>query len=639
MIIALVGASLVSASPDADNITVENHAGDNVAIDSISCVEPIANDTHSIDNQISNDEIIQDSTNSIDNQISNDEIIDESSKSEINENIKINNKSDIPGPKLNITGPKVNANDLKIKGPVLVGSFSELQSQINSAKAGSVLYLFKDYNGKSGEVINLNKDLTINGLGNTIDCRGEKNCRAFYSTSGNIILKNLRIINGKNDDTDKGGAIQIMESAKYTIINCTFENNWAESYGGAIYNGVDKKLTIENCKFIGNTAHSADGGAIYSKGDMDIEDSLFKSNVADEYGGAIACKKNMYLLNANFIGNEAKSRDWSWYEYIYHWLDNPFCRGGAIFCNGKVTIYNGLFENNTSADYAGAIWADVIDINRNQDILNTPATKFVNNIAGNKSGGAIYSNKSMWAMNTLFEGNQAHVDGGAIFAWNNVTLKNCQFLFNKAEGSLSQCYGGAIRCKDYDTDGNVYIEDCSFFRNYAYDYGGAIYADNIYINNKQSDDGKILTYFQNNIAADDDGGALYANKEVIVKNALFEENEAYCSGGGIYAKGDVNVYHCEFDNNTALNGVISNGGGIYCKSNVNVENSTFANNNAKGIGPAIYAIENININQNSNGKNYSSYFANNKPRSAINPDQIVCDKDHGKIKYTNTYFS
>ena len=643
MIMALIGASVVSASPDVDNVTVDNYNGDDVALDAISYVEPITDDTNSVDDTICYGENVDCSSNAVDSSSS------QINQCEINNTTiddgKTNNQTDIQGPKinttgtLNITGPKINASDLDIKGPVLVGSFSELQNQINAAKAGSVLYLFKDYKGKSGEVINLNKDLTINGLGNTIDCRGEKNCRAFYSTSGNIVLKNLNIINGKNEDTDKGGAIQIMESAKYTIINCTFKNNWAEKYGGAIYNGVNKKLSIINSSFIGNTANSVDGGAIYSEGVIDIEDSLFKSNVADEYGGAIACKKNMYLLNAEFIGNVARSRDWSWYEYIYHWVDNPYCRGGAIYCSENVSIYNGLFENNTSADHAGAIWANVIDINRDQDLFNTPTTIFRNNIAGNKSGGAIYANKCMRAMNTLFDSNEAYVDGGAIFAWNNVTLKNCNFQFNKAEGSTSQCYGGAIRCKDDDTAGNVYIENCAFFKNYAYDYGGAIYADNIYINDKQSDDGKISTYFQGNIVADNEGGALYADKEVIVKNALFEGNEAYGSGGGIYAKGDVNAYHCEFNNNSALNGINANGGGIYSKSNVNVENSTFTNNYAKGVGPAIYAIENININQNSNGKNYRSHFANNKASYTMNQDQIVCDKDHGKIKYINTDFS
>ena len=254
MIIALIGASVVSASSDVDNVTVENYNGDDVALDAIAYVEPITYDTTSIDDEICIAEEFDHSSNAVDNSTSH------LNQCEINnidtDDGKTNNQTDISGPKintnatLNITGPKINANDLNIKGPVLVGSFSELQNQVNAAKPGSVLYLFKDYKGKSGEVINLNKDLTINGLGNTIDCRGEKNCRAFYSTSGNIVLKNLNIINGKNDDTDKGGAIQIMESAKYTIINCTFKNNWAECSGGAIYNGVDKKLSLINCNFI-----------------------------------------------------------------------------------------------------------------------------------------------------------------------------------------------------------------------------------------------------------------------------------------------------------------------------------------------------------------------------------------------------
>ncbi|WP_407432067.1 hypothetical protein [Methanobrevibacter sp.] len=42
----------------------------------------------------------------------------------------------------------------------------------------------------------MDKDLTIDGQGHTIDCLGENNCFAFYSKGGSITLKNLIIING-----------------------------------------------------------------------------------------------------------------------------------------------------------------------------------------------------------------------------------------------------------------------------------------------------------------------------------------------------------------------------------------------------------------------------------------------------------
>ena len=126
------------------------------------------------------------------------------------------------------------------------GTFDDLQLEINNVPAGSKLYLTRDYTGHYGSRIQFNKDLTIDAQGHTLDCLNEKGCSAFYSSSGTITLLNMRIINGHNDYTDKGGAIYITGSSQYTLKNCIFENNWADDYGGAIYNDVNKPLTILN---------------------------------------------------------------------------------------------------------------------------------------------------------------------------------------------------------------------------------------------------------------------------------------------------------------------------------------------------------------------------------------------------------
>ena len=201
------------------------------------------------------------------------------------------------------------------------GTFADLQSEINNAPEGSVLNLTRDYNGAYDYRIQLNKNLTINGQGHTLNCLGEKDCSAFYSNSGYIILKNLKIINGKNDFNQKGGAIYIEGSAQYTIINCTFNNNWADDYGGAIYNDINKPLTIINCNFDNNKADDDHGGAIYSKGELDIKNSTFTSNIASYDGGAFYCEKFIYVENCLFENNHA-------------------CDGGAIYSQNNVRVKN-----------------------------------------------------------------------------------------------------------------------------------------------------------------------------------------------------------------------------------------------------------------------------------------------------------
>ena len=223
---------------------------------------------------------------------------------------------------LNISGPKdpinLNIKGPKISDPNLSGSFDDLQVEINNAESGSVLHLHRDYNGKKSTVIQLNKDLTINGHGHTLDCLHLTDCSAFFSKSGNIIIKNLNIINGHNDDNNKGGAIHITGSAKYTLIGCNLIDNWADDYGGAIYNGVDNTLTIINCTFRGNTADDDDGGAIWSQGEVNIVNSTLNSNKACEDGGAIFCKNNVGVVNSILKSNTAKGAIFA------------ACYGGAI---------------------------------------------------------------------------------------------------------------------------------------------------------------------------------------------------------------------------------------------------------------------------------------------------------------------
>ena len=185
----------------------------------------------------------------------------------------------VNGTELVIHGPKIGDFDVIFHSPKPF-SFDVLQGEIDKASSGSTLHLFFDYNGNYGSRIQFNKDLTIDGHGHTLNCLGEGGCSAFYSNSGNIVLKNLCIINGHNDYTDKGSAIYITGSAKYTLINCSFINNWADDYGGAIYNEADNVLTLKDCLFKGNVADDDNGGAIFSKGGICALNTSFEGNNA-----------------------------------------------------------------------------------------------------------------------------------------------------------------------------------------------------------------------------------------------------------------------------------------------------------------------------------------------------------------------
>ena len=551
------------------------------------------------------------------------------------------------------------------------GTFNDLQALVDNAPKGSVLELNMDYTGSKNSRIQLNKDLTIDGKGHTIDCLDKSGCSAFYSTSGIITLKNLRIINGHNGDTNNGGAIYITNRAKYTIENCTFENNWADDCGGAIYNGAPYKLTVSNCIFKSNEADDSCGGAIYSLGSFLIKDSKFLSNYAPNYGGAVYADVPSDIINCIFESNKvgedhggavyAKANikiskstfknNFAGYSggalsafkdveidgclFESNKVDGVILMdacGGAIECDGTLYINNSTFKDNHADDRGGAIDCKDIYINHNQDSNQPINTFFINNKADDIDGGAINARGKVVMKNAEFTSNKAYVDGGAILADDDVTMSNCLFDSNKADGAVSQCYGGAVRSK-----GDVNIESSTFKNNYAHDYGGAIYADAVNINVNQAYPQDYTSFFKGNKASDNKGGAIYAEDDVKAVNTVFSENSADVDGGAIYSDDSVYVTNCYFDNNKADGAKVSQcyGGAIRAEGDVHVESSRFQSNYAHDYGGAIYAdAVYINVNQDRN-QGFTSYFSGNK--AGDNKGGAIYTDD-GVFKAVNTVF-
>ena len=308
----------------------------------------------------------------------------------------------------------------------VLGTFRTLQSLVDDAKVGSTLYLRSDYYGGKNSKVTVNKNLTIDGQGHTIDCLCFPNCYAFYSTKGNVVLKNLNINNGRNNDNKRGGAIYIGGSASYTLINCNFTNNRAEDYGGAICNDATNDLVLKNCLFKDNWVRDDNGGAIYSKGKVYAEDSIFDSNSADLDGGAISCEKDVNVTHCIFKSNMAG------YGLFYQ------CRGGAIRSKQNVHIINSTFENNLAADYGGAVYAKNIYVNAIFDSLDNPGnfSHFYNNTAKDNNGGALGADNDIIVAYTIFKNNNANDNGGEISSKRVYLISNNTFINN-----LPQVYG------------------------------------------------------------------------------------------------------------------------------------------------------------------------------------------------------
>ena len=261
----------------------------------------------------------------------------------------------------------------------------------------------------------INKSITLNGKGHIIN--GSEMARIFNITAdGKLTLNNLTIANAYNSGS--GGAIYI-DGGELTINDSNFTKNIAgsidgSSFGGAIYVKTGS-LTVNSSNFTENSAGA--GGVIYSES----PDNIVK------------------ISGCEFTKNNASS-------------------GGAIGNVGEMTINGSRFINNRVVNLGGVIYGGGLGIKIDH-------CEFMNNTAQN--GGVI---AYMWGTsefsinNTLFESNNASIQGGAIyFAGLSLNLENLSFINNTAPMS-SAVYLGS---------GDMTIKHVDFIDNKANE-GGAI---------------------------------------------------------------------------------------------------------------------------------------------------------------------
>ena len=299
------------------------------------------------------------------------------------------------------------------------GTFTALQSKIDLASGGSALNLTRDYkydddfNSASG--IFINKDITINGNGHSIDGLGKS-----------------RILNINYGDS--------LKQYKVTLNNITFKNGDAKIYGGAILNFAG--LTVNNCYFTNNNAGTA-GGAINSLGSLTLKNSIFNKNSAGGDAGAVfslTINKGFEFYKNYFQGRNA-NEDSNLLLSIAQAVVEP----------GKDSISGCVFTNNVANGRGGgAVYAySHIDIS---------SCKFNSNKAGEK-GAAVFGCKDLYIKNSEFNKNEVSMYGGAVY-----------FKCHEQTGHYEN--GKWVSSIKYYTN---LIEGSTFANNVAGERGGAIY--------------------------------------------------------------------------------------------------------------------------------------------------------------------
>ena len=295
----------------------------------------------------------------------------------------------------------------------------------------------------TGATIYVTKAVTIvggySGVGDTRELDPSKTIISGLNTashcldiSANAVISGFTITKGRANGSrpsDEGGGMYIHQCSAQ-VDNCLFKANMASYIGGAIALDNAAGTVISNCSFIENWSTYVAGAILCYYSDATIDTCHFEGNktgdgTTDGYGGGIyndTCAPT--ILNCDFSGNSA--------QY------------GA-----------GIANYNSAAHVEGCSFTDC-----NSTTIG---------------GGGVYNwGGTPTISNCLFQDNRVSHRGGGIFDKSLGTIVNCILWNNR-----SMTYGGAIHV-DPSADGaesGATIANCVMYGNTAYQ-GGGCYSDN-----------------------------------------------------------------------------------------------------------------------------------------------------------------
>ena len=266
------------------------------------------------------------------------------------------------------------------------------------------------------------------------------------------------IVNGgtfKNNDAQNsrfgGGAIFNDEEAETIINGGNFEGNKAAGYGGAIINYG--KLTVNAGTFKDNEA--SNGGAICSLADNNeliVNGGTFENNkITGTLGGAIVADNKVSIENANFVGNASVKG-----------------KGGAIFVrnSNNASIKNNNFNKNTSK-FGGALFVNNVE-------GTVEGNTFEENFAERFSSAFHVKDSSVSITSNTFKNNGKNADkvtsAGTLMVESVKNNGVIEANGNTFENNIADLGGAAVV-----QAGTVDFNGCSFNKNNATEYGGAMY--------------------------------------------------------------------------------------------------------------------------------------------------------------------
>lgn len=258
--------------------------------------------------------------------------------------------------------------------------------------------------------------------------------RSAITSSGSDAHVNLINCTFDNNYAQSGAVIN-MNDGFLNISGSVFTNNYAQYYGGAICI-EEANATITSSKFINDYSMNDAGGAIYilNSPEFVCSDTEF-NNCNALFGGAIASLSSNVSLNRVTVKN-----------------NNAKYYGGAVFALYDVFTINSSVLDNNSAENGGALYVDAVEI------FNIQSNIFTNNKA-NKTAGAVYSVLSEYfyesiydkALNNTFKDNHAVFEND-IYASNvlNLTVGDNDYILVRYNATYNGTLPSSYDLRDYN---------------------------------------------------------------------------------------------------------------------------------------------------------------------------------------------
>ena len=454
----------------------------------------------------------------------------------------------------------VSYNDIELTKVIKDLSFTSLKNKIINSQESTV-YLDEDFtydenkDSTLSDGIDFAKSITIDGQGHTLDAKKLK--RIFYinDPTKDVVLKNINFVNG---NADVGGAINAIVNS-LTLINCTFTNNTANTYGGAIALNANTGEITEN-----TFTNNAGSSVIYfsGNGNYNIHDSIINAqNIAVD-------GENTATINAN-----------------YNWWGNTADNYATSIVNvgSSVTRDNWLFLNMTTDDKKGL------------------AEISLNNLYTVGFGNSTYSAYALPEITLNISSSNAKINKNNVKI--NKTGKSSLNYVVKTTGSLTVSYNeeiGLTKDVTYDDDGNfkslynlitnIAEEGDTIELKGDYNYDSS--TDSQLVNNMIIKKTLVIDGKGHTIDAKGQTNIFKINEvEVTFKNINFV-NGYSSSGGAIYYYAYYKYQYCDSEiiNCTFINNVASDyGGAVYNYYNLkNIIKCTFINNSVINGGSVVH---------------------------------------------------